>query len=80
MSKRPPLGTTGKLALAGKRNHARQLLDRKQRERDRRDLLSLVAGRRHDYQATDSVAVVVETGVPTYRPWRHLMVHLGPSS
>jgi hypothetical protein len=42
MSKRPPLGTTGKLALAGKRNHARQLLDCKQRERDRRDLLSLV--------------------------------------
>ncbi len=42
MSKRPPLGTTGKLAFAGKRNRARQLLDRKQRERDRRDLLSLV--------------------------------------
>jgi hypothetical protein len=39
MSKRPPLG---KLALAGKRNHERQLLDREQRERDRRDLLSLV--------------------------------------
>ena len=35
MSKRPPLGTTGKLALAGKRNCVRQLLDRKQRERDR---------------------------------------------
>ncbi len=42
MSKRPPLGTTGKLALAGKRNRARQLLDREQHERDRRDLLSLV--------------------------------------
>ena len=43
MSKRPPLGTTGKLALAGKRNRAcPQLLDCKQRERDRRDLLSLV--------------------------------------
>ena len=39
MSKRPPLG---KLALAGKRNHERQLLDREQRECDRRDLLSLV--------------------------------------
>ena len=39
MSKRPPLGTTGKLALAGKRNRARQLLDREQREHDRRDLL-----------------------------------------
>ena len=39
MSKRPPLG---KLALAGKRNRARQLLDREQRERDRRDLLSFV--------------------------------------
>jgi hypothetical protein len=40
MSKRPPLG---KLALAaGKRSRARQLLDREQRERDRRDLLSLV--------------------------------------
>ena len=34
MSKRPPLGTTGKLALAGKRNRARQLLDHKQRERN----------------------------------------------
>ncbi len=42
MSKRPPLGTTGKLALAGKCSRARQLLDRKQRECDRRDLLSLV--------------------------------------
>ncbi len=38
MSKRPPLCTTGKIALAGKRNCERQLLDRKQRERDRRDL------------------------------------------
>jgi len=42
MSKRPPLGTTGKLALAGKRNRPRQLLDCEQCERDRRDLLSLV--------------------------------------
>ncbi len=42
MLKRPPLGTTGKLALAGKRNRARQLLEREQRERNRRDLLSLV--------------------------------------
>ena len=42
MSKRPPLGNTGKLALAGNRNRARQLLDREQRERDLRDLLSLV--------------------------------------
>jgi hypothetical protein len=42
MSKRPPLGTTGKLALAGKRSRVRQLLDREQREHDRRDLLSLV--------------------------------------
>ncbi len=42
MSKRPPLGTTGKLALAGKRNRVRQLLDCEQRERNRRDLLSLV--------------------------------------
>ena len=42
MSKRPPLGTTGKLALAGKRSRARQLLDREQCERNRRDLLSLV--------------------------------------
>jgi hypothetical protein len=42
MSKRPPLGTTGKLALAGKRSRVRQLLDREQRERNRRDLLSLV--------------------------------------
>jgi hypothetical protein len=39
MSKRPPLG---KLALAVKRNRERQLLDRERRERDRRDLLSLV--------------------------------------
>jgi hypothetical protein len=43
MLKRPPLGTTGgKLALAGKCSRARQLLEREQRERDRRDLLSLV--------------------------------------
>jgi hypothetical protein len=42
MSKRPPLGTTGKLALAGKRNRAHQLLDREQRQHDRRDLLSLI--------------------------------------
>ena len=39
MSKRPPLG---KLAQAGKRSRERQLLEREQRERDRRDLLSLV--------------------------------------
>jgi len=39
MSKRPPLG---KLALTGKCSRARQLLEREQRERDRRDLLSLV--------------------------------------
>ena len=39
MSKRPPLG---KLALAGKRNRERQLLDRERRECDRRDLLSMV--------------------------------------
>ena len=39
MSKRPPLG---KLSLASKRGRARQLLDREQRERDRRDLLSSV--------------------------------------
>ncbi len=70
MSKRPPLGTSGKLALASKRNLARQLLDCEQRERDCRGLLSLVAGCRPDYRATDGVAVVVETGVPTYRPWR----------
>jgi hypothetical protein len=42
MPKRPPLGTTGKLALVGKRNRARQLLDREQRQHDRRDLLSLI--------------------------------------
>ena len=53
MSKRPPLG---------KRSRERQLLDREQRERNRRDLLSLVAGRRPDYRATDSVAVAFETG------------------
>jgi len=39
MSKRPPLG---KLALTGKCSRARQLLERELRERDRRDLLSLV--------------------------------------
>ena len=39
MLKRPPLG---KLSLASKRGRARQLLDREQRERDRRDLLSSV--------------------------------------
>ncbi len=38
MSKRPPLCTTGKIALAGKRNRERQLLDREQHERDHRDL------------------------------------------
>jgi len=42
MSKRPPLVTTGKLALASKRSRAHQLLDREQHERDRRDLLSFV--------------------------------------
>jgi hypothetical protein len=42
MSKRLPLGTTGTLVLAGKRNRAHQLLDREQCERNRRDLLSLV--------------------------------------
>ncbi len=35
MSKKPPLG---KIGLAGKRIRERQLLDRKQRERDHRDL------------------------------------------
>ena len=70
MSKRLPLGTSGKLALTGKRKLAHQLLDLKQRERDCRGLLSLVAGCRPDYRATDGVTVVVETGVPTYRPWR----------
>jgi hypothetical protein len=42
MLKRLPPGTTGKLALAGKRNRACQLIDRKQHERNHRDLLSLV--------------------------------------
>ena len=42
MSKRPPANTTGKLALAGKRKQESQILGREQRERDRRDLLSLV--------------------------------------
>jgi hypothetical protein len=70
MSKRPPLGTSGKLALAGKHKLARQLLDHEQRERNRRGLLSLVTGCHPDYQATDRVAVVVEMGVPTYCPWR----------
>jgi len=42
MSKRPPPNTAGKLALAGKRKQARSVMDREQRERDRRDLLSLV--------------------------------------
>jgi hypothetical protein len=70
MSKRPPLGTSGKLALAGKRKLARQLFDREQQERNRRGLLSLVASRHLDYRATNGVAVVVKTGVPTYRPWR----------
>ena len=68
--KRPPLGTSGKLVLIGKRKLARQLLDREQRERNCRGRLSLVAGRRLNYRATNGVAVVVETGVPTYRPWR----------
>ena len=63
MSKRQPLGTTGKLALAaGKRSRARQLLDREQRKRDRRDLLSLAAGRRPGYRATIGVTVAFETG------------------
>jgi hypothetical protein len=70
MSKRPPLGTSGKPALAGKRKLARQLLDHEQRECDHRGLLSLVAGRRPDHRATDGVALVVETGVTTYHPWR----------
>ena len=38
------------------------------------------SGRRPNYGAADGVAVVVETGVPTYRPWRYLMVPLGHSS
>ena len=42
MSKRPPANSTGKLALAGKRKQAHQILDCKQRERDSRALLSLV--------------------------------------
>ena len=42
MSRRPPLVTTGKLALAGKHNCAHQLLDHEQHEHDCRDLLSLV--------------------------------------
>jgi len=42
MSKSPPANTTGKLALACKCKQARQILDREQRKRDRRDLLSLV--------------------------------------
>ena len=70
MSKRPPLGTIGKLVLAGKHKLARQLLDRKQRERNRRGLLSLVAGCLPNYRATNGVAVIVETGILTYHPWR----------
>ena len=54
MSKRPPAKTTGKLALAGKRKQERQILGREQRERDRRDLLSLVG-------KNSSVASVPET-------------------
>ena len=33
-----------------------------------------------DYQSADGIAVVVKTGVLTYRPWRYLMVPLGHSS
>ena len=70
MSKRPPLGTSGKLALAGKRKLARYLLDHEKQECDCRGLLSLVDVNRPDYRATNGVAIVVEMGVPTYRPWR----------
>ena len=33
-----------------------------------------------DYRAANGVAIVVKTGFPTFCPWRHLMIHLGPSS
>ncbi len=54
VSKRPPLG---KLGLAGKRIRERQLLDREQRERDRRDLLSLV-GKNSSLVCGDSIVIV----------------------
>ena len=58
MSKRPPMAnTTGKLALAGKRKQARQILDREHRERNRRDLLSLVG-------KNSSLAVASWPGMP----------------
>jgi hypothetical protein len=65
MSKRPPMAnTTGKLALAGKRKQARQILDRKHRERNRRDLLSLVG-------KNSSLAVASWPGMPSGRNERY---------
>ena len=42
MSKMPPMATSGKLANASKRKHARQVLESEQRQRDRRELLSSI--------------------------------------
>ncbi len=42
MSKMPPIATSGKLANASKRKHARQVLESKQRQCDRRELLSSI--------------------------------------
>ena len=42
MSKMPPVATSGKLAKASKRKHARQVLESEQWQRDCRELLSLI--------------------------------------
>jgi hypothetical protein len=42
MSKMPPMATSGKLANASKRKHARQVLKSEQRQHDHRELLSSI--------------------------------------
>jgi hypothetical protein len=42
MSKMPPMATSGKLANSSKRKHARQVLKSEQRQRDHRELVSLI--------------------------------------
>jgi len=58
------MATSGKLALAGKRKHTRQLLESEQRQHNRRDLLSLLG-------KNSSLAVTVESNTPSGRNERY---------
>jgi len=64
MSKMPPMATSGKIANASTLKHARQVLESKQRQRDRRELLSSIG-------KNSAPAIVAPTLTPSRRNERY---------